>query len=109
MAVTALCLFMLCQVEIDKLKWVREKQLEELDLQKAQVQELQHLKDIVEGNLQESIKSLSHEREVRYLSGNQCCVSLFHLQRWQKRPTSNNFVVRARGWLGRDGVLSLSC
>ncbi|XP_067934641.1 protein bicaudal D homolog 2-like isoform X2 [Watersipora subatra] len=53
------------QVELDKLKWERDNLLEEIDLYKAQVQEQQHLKSIVENNLEDSIKGLTHEREIR--------------------------------------------
>ena len=51
-------------MELDKLKWEKDRLLEDIDLYKAQVQEQKHLTSIVEGNLEESIKSLSHEREV---------------------------------------------
>lgn len=52
-------------MELDKLKWERERLLDDMELLKAQVQEQQHLKSIVQGNLEESIKGLTHEREVR--------------------------------------------
>ena len=48
-------------MELDKLKWEKDRLLEDIDLYKAQVQEQKHLTSIVEGNLEESIKSLSHD------------------------------------------------
>lgn len=49
---------------MQQLLWEKERLKEEVEQQKAQNADLQHLREIVENNLEESIKSLVHEREV---------------------------------------------
>lgn len=70
------------QVELDKLNWERDRLVDEIELFKAQVQEQQHLKSIVENNLEESIKSLTHEREVSRLIALQSWCESFGWQVW---------------------------
>lgn len=48
------------------MRWDKERLVEEVELLKAQNQDLQHIKEIVDNNLEESLKNLAHEREVRY-------------------------------------------
>ncbi|KAF6026649.1 BICD2 [Bugula neritina] len=54
------------KVAVQQLLWEKERLKEEVEQQKAQNADLQHLREIVENNLEESIKSLVHEREMRH-------------------------------------------